>query len=1356
MTLRELATSATEDEPDREDLKLMAAEYTVEESGHVRREPIIHLLCRRPDGSRRTLEVEGFYPYFYISPEAFQEHRKELLNDGRVRHIEVPATLQADDRDLQYQEHVSAVDEPVNTLFGQPLVKVVVGIPKHVSDNDDTGLADHIQDEDFDTWEADVFFCQRFLITEGIKTGLSAPVGQDRVDVSKLEPLDEDATPDVLPRTIYLDIEVYTDGTFPEPTDADQPVTAISAYDNYDETYRAWILEDDGWVLDGHLEAKADWLGKQDIPTQREYMERVFEQKYSNRWDADVRVFGDEALMLDDFHAYVADRQPDILTGWNAHKNDNGNGFDFPYLINRSKQVNAWNIDDWSEVEGGSVFTTRAGTAVVDGVELLDLLEAYEKTQIHELKQSKLGYVANKELGYGKEDVDDLDHAYKRDTCEFLKYNIRDTEAMVEIDHAQDSVDDDEDREPHHGILKMFDHLRAVTGQFYAECNHNYSMIDMLFLRDAYAKGVALPTSEKPEVDHYHGADVLDPTPGKSENVFYPDLASLYPYLFYATNMSPETIIGDEQDLAESEWTEDDCFTVYWDSRDEELKKEGYDPDKHDECLYVLKPDIKEGFVRDSIGSLIDMKYMYKGTDKYGAVKRVTNSCFTPDTEVITPDGVRNIRDIEVGDEVYSLNPDSHEMEVKRVTELIEKPDYDDELVTIQNNTIDLKVTPDHRIYARRPRHSDEFEVVDAGDLNDWSQYEMVNDWDERKGDGVGTIDLAEYVDSEYTTTVQNDDEYICHTNRGSEPVKRYYSENNMAELLAWFATEGYANIGSGSYVEIAQKSEGNFDAIHTTLMYTGKYVRKSDNGFKVHNRLLAEALTNLCGNSSAEKKLPSWVFDFSLEAKRTLRRVLMLGDGDTNAKRFSTQSETLRDQFLQLCWELGDPAQYNRDSGVWRVYFGEKNQSFRMNRSNGHAGDGGTEQAENGVYCVQVEDNHTLVAGRNGKFSHIPQCYGVMGDKDTYGKGFRLFNVRIAEAITLAGRKVLNFTAERIRENLQEMGYDDAEIVGGDTDSAMCSVPGWDLDPEALQRDHDRMDTDEAFETPIFRATHETNQAYDDFMAETFGIDVDEGYEHKMEVEVESASQALFFKCDFNADNPEEVGKKKRYSQAEVWDEDDGVIDPPEVDHTGWDLLRSDTSEVTAWAQAEVLERILTSDTPKQDVFDFLEDAIDALKHGRLDQLSDMMGTEVTVEDVGIPKAISSDDPENYGVDDETGENTRTPHPHIRGAKWATQNVEGEQIEQGSKPYLYHVQPGRIGGDYPETYSADTLEDGDLVDAIAVEDPTNLPDEARIDWDKMTEKLLRNPIEDILRTMGWTWTDITSKGRQTGLGAFA
>jgi len=929
-------------ESGRRNLKLMAAEYTTEKGGYSREEPVVHLFCRDEYGNKHHLEVDGFYPYFYVRPEEFEARKDDLLNDTKVRHVEIGSEQldEMGDEDLYYYDMVHEVDEPMQTLHDEPLVKIVAGIPAHVG-NEHKGFTP-LRKLFNETWEADVFFEQRFLISTGIKTHLNAPIGKDRIDVDEIEPVDaeSDDAPDVRPRLITLDIEVMSDGSIPDVGEAEQPVTSISAHDNYDDEYKAWVFRYDGWESDpDHDLCIPDGVD-----------------------EAEIEYYDHEGLMLDDFHDWVAERSPDLMSGWNS------NGFDFPYLINRSYNVNAYHITKWSPLDGiterDPTYVTRGNSPVVKGVELFDMYEAYEETQVHELRSYSLDYVAEKELGFGKEDMPDIDEAWMNNPEQFIKYNIRDTEAVVEIEKAQD-------------ILDMYDLYREVTGQFYTECHHAISLIDMLFLRDALDAEVALPTSTKPDTDHYHGAKVFDPTPGKHENVFYPDLASLYPNLFYAMNASPETIIGKKDDLEESEYTEEDCHTIYIDPREDTVKKEA--DNITEEEVYVLKPEIEKGFVRNSIEDLIEMKYEYKGTDKYEAVKRNTNA------------------------------------------------------------------------------------------------------------------------------------------------------------------------------------------------------------------------------------------------------------------------------------------------------------------------------------------------------------VYGVMGDKDTYGRGFRLFNEWIAEGITLAGRKVLEHTATTIVDWLQNNGYADAKLIGGDTDSAMCSVPSMDVNEYVLEAAHRGYD-----EHDIFKAAEYANQTYDEFMEETFDIEKD----HRMAVEIESYATACFFLYDFDADDGS--GVKKRYSQVITWDEDDGVIKMPVPKTKGFELVRSDSAPITAEAQEKVLEMILRQDDAKSSVFDYLEELVQDMKDGKID-----------LEEAAMPSAISSKPPEDYGTEN------RRPMPHVRGAKYASEHIDGEDIGQGSKPLKFPVRK-IVGNDYPHHYSAETAEDGDTVDYIAVEDVRNIPNAFKIDWDLQVEKVLRNPIEPVLRTMGWEWEDVTSTGRQSGLDQFA
>jgi len=64
-------------------------------------------------------------------------------------------------------------------------------------------------------------------------------------------------------------------------------------------------------------------------------------------------------------------------------------------------------------------------------------------------------------------------------------------------------------------------------------------------------------------------------------------------------------------------------------------------------------------------------------------------------------------------------------------------------------------------------------------------------------------------------------------------------------------------------------------------------------------------------------------------------------------------------------------------------------------------------------------------------------------------------------------------------------------------------------------------------------------------------------------------------------------------------------------------------------------------------------------------------------------------------------------------------------------------------------------VEEGRLVDAVAVEDARNMPDGVIIDYDKMATKTLRDPIEPIATVMGWSFDDLITEGKQSGLAQF-
>lgn len=494
--------------------------------------------------------------------------------DGERKHVEVwghspKFYVHEDEFHDRLKNHfaVDSVEFDHTSLQGDPLVEVRTHTPQQVGE---------LREMFTRTWEADVFYSTRWLVDSGIYTGtrINAPDldGQKaQVRFSDVQPSDP---PDVSPRMVVADIEVDDRDGFPDHEDAHASILSIAAHDSYDDEYVAWALVDDG-VHD-------------DLPD-------------------DARAFEDESEMLFDFNEWVSDNSPDILTGWNSDE------FDYPYLINRCRELSIWNYQDWSSL--GDVFVPDKlySGPRVKGVNMVDMMPAYEKTQIHELDSKKLDDVAADELDRGKDDIDGGFHeVWSDDLDTFVEYNIRDVEAVVEIDKTVSAIE----------LLTSF---REVTGCSYEEAVGNViDMCDPLVLRRAREQGVVLPTATKPDVSFYHGAFVLRPEAGLHENCVYPDIGAQYPSMGLM-NIGPDTIIGTQEEFEASEYDESEVIWSYIDTRDEDVKEQNdVTPEGHMERCYFVAPWVEEGFMKTIIEDLIELTGQHSGK-MYEAVKRIRN-----------------------------------------------------------------------------------------------------------------------------------------------------------------------------------------------------------------------------------------------------------------------------------------------------------------------------------------------------------------------------------------------------------------------------------------------------------------------------------------------------------------------------------------------------------------------------------------------------------------------------------------------------------------------------------------------------------------------------------------------------------
>jgi len=104
--------------------------------------------------------------------------------------------------------------------------------------------------------------------------------------------------------------------------------------------------------------------------------------------------------MLSDIIEYYAEKQPDILAGWNSSGGAGRNyryrpGFDIQYLIARMKKLRL----DYTRLSPiGEVYFRKNGEVIIKLVQLIDLMYFYRKSRSKEPKFLGLDYVAKKHV----------------------------------------------------------------------------------------------------------------------------------------------------------------------------------------------------------------------------------------------------------------------------------------------------------------------------------------------------------------------------------------------------------------------------------------------------------------------------------------------------------------------------------------------------------------------------------------------------------------------------------------------------------------------------------------------------------------------------------------------------------------------------------------------------------------------------------------------------------------------------------------------------------------------------------------------------------------------------------------------
>ena len=308
-----------------------------------------------------------------------------------------------------------------------------------------------------------------------------------------------------------LDIETKFGDGFPEPALADQEVTAITMKNNIDDTYYTF------------------GCGEYDVDKALLQTHEVIYVKCA-----------DEKELLHKFVYHWAKTSPDVVTGWNCEF------FDIPYLVNRIRKINGEQtmkrLSPWKMIDERETHTGFGQSTIkyeLKGVAILDYMAIFKKFGYSYGPQEsyKLDHIANVVLGEKKLDfgeASDLNELHANDYQKFIDYNIKDVEL---IDRMEDKL----------GLISLCLTMAYKGGVNYEQVLGTVAIWDSLIYRDLHAKRIAVPQNSESFKGAYPGGYVKEPHVGMHDWVCSFDLNSLYPSIIMQYNMSPETILNDDE-----------------------------------------------------------------------------------------------------------------------------------------------------------------------------------------------------------------------------------------------------------------------------------------------------------------------------------------------------------------------------------------------------------------------------------------------------------------------------------------------------------------------------------------------------------------------------------------------------------------------------------------------------------------------------------------------------------------------------------------------------------------------------------------------------------------------------------------
>jgi len=314
--------------------------------------------------------------------------------------------------------------------------------------------------------------------------------------------------------------------------------------------------------------------------------------------------------------------------------------------------------------------------------------------------------------------------------------------------------------------------------------------------------------------------------------------------------------------------------------------------------------------------------------------------CTLPSTKALTKSGWRHYTELEIGEDILTVNPTTLVSEWQPVQRIVEY-DHDGDLMVIPAKGKDIKFTPDHRWlvineHDSTPRIKRGCELTDTYDMIPRALHHQFP---------IGSV-----------------------------------LDTRLAAILGWVVTEGYLNNPKTQrpYFVIYQSRYGYIDEIEAATGTRAKPRSKTNDPDNMVIRVSADDTAEILKAYLGKSTLPELISRLSREAAEAMWRAMKLGDGSYEEAynglaidRFHQQPGPVSDSFQMLSILLGYAITVSENSGLDNIYFINNRKQYQSKQCRRMR----TEHYTGKVWCP-VTPNGTWFANFNGCILPTGNCF--------------------------------------------------------------------------------------------------------------------------------------------------------------------------------------------------------------------------------------------------------------------------------------------------------------------------------------------------------------------------------------------